>query len=350
MFYKKTLQVKKGVEKEFEFDMFAINQNLEDDQTQLKVGAPRKVYNFISADGTLKNGYGFNQLSMPESEDDIENETILSIRGNEVKNIWKHKSYDRAEDKNNYNIFYFNNDGNVCFNSLFQPRPTVNFKPTNFVDTPFVCYYRKDWQDAMLLSGDVKGENDNIEKQVMLLTENHSYVCENAPKIISCCSHYGKLFAITASARGTLIYNEDNDVLAWSDEKTKDLDFSDPRGDLNRIISFNDYIYLFRDFGITRISEYGKDGLFEICHIYQSDSFIYPNTIAETGDNVYFLEGGKLKVFNGSSIKNVELDGLSVLQGCDNRYAYGECFEGKYYLACRGKFDDDKIIGCEGEE
>ncbi len=350
MFYKKTLQIKKGIEKEFEFDMFATNQNLETDQTQLKIGAPRKAFNFISADGTLKNGYGFKKLAMPESESNIENETVISIRGNEVKNIWKHKCYDNGLDKNKYYLFYFNDEGNACFDNLFASRPLTTFKPTGYIDTPFVSYYRKGLQDAMLLSGDVKDDDNNTVKKVMVMTENHTYTNENAPKIMSCCCHYGKLFAITANARGTLIYSEENDVLEWSNEKTKDLDFSDPRGDLNKIISFNDYLYLFRDFGITRISEYGKDDLFEICHIYQADSYINPNTIAETGDKVYFLEGGRIKVFNGSSIKDVELDGLSILQENDNRFAYGECFDGKYYLACRGSFDDDNLVGCEGEQ
>ncbi len=340
MFYKKILSVKKSEEKEFEFDMFKNNQNMEDDQTKLKVGQPRKVFNFISADGTLKSGYGFKKLSMPISEIDIDDEEEIQIRGTEVKNIWKLKWYDLNTDKNNYYLFYFNNEGYACYDNLFKKRFLTLFVPTDYTDVPYSTYYRKNLQDAILFSGN--GGN------LMVVTGENVFTSETAPKIISCCSHYGKLFAITATARGSLVYNEDNNVLEWNDDKTKDLDFSDQRGDLNKLISFNDYIYIFRDFGITRISEYGKDEMFEISHIYQSDCYINPNTIAETGDNIYFLEGNKIKVFNGSSIKTLDLNGLSILNGCDNRFACAECFEGRYYLACRGQFDDGKVIGCEG--
>ncbi len=340
MFNKKALSVKKGVEKEFEFDMFACTQNLEDDKTKLKVGQPRMVYNFISADGTLKTGYGFKTLAMPVSTEDIRNDVIIPIKGNEVRALWKLKWYDEGADKNNYYLFYFNDLQQLCYDNIFNTRISTFFIPTNYTATPYATYYRKDSQDALLLSG----EGGNL----MVVTGSYRETSDNAPNIISCCSHYGKLFAITAKARGSLIYNENPDVLIWEDEKTKDLDFGDPRGDLNKIISFNDYLYLFRDFGITKVSEYGKDDLFEISHLYQADSYINPNTIAETGDKIYFLEGSKINVFNGSSIKTVELDCLNLLKGCDNRYAYGECFDGKYYLACRGNFNDGQLIGCEG--
>lgn len=340
MFYKKTLTVKKGEEKEFEFDMFAYTQNLVDDQTQLKVGQPRKVYNFISADGTLKAGYGFKRLSMPISTQNIDDEREITVRGDEVKTLWKLKWYDKADDINNYYLFYFNDEGNACYDNLFKNRLTTMIIPTSYTSTPYATYYRKNKQDALMLSG----EGGNL----MVVTGSTIETSQNAPRIISSCSHYGKLFAITADARGTLVYNENPDILTWEDEKTKDLDFGDPRGDLNKIISFNDYLYLFRDFGITRLSQYGKDEMFEISHIYQSDCYIYPNTIAETGDKIYFLEGGKLCVFNGTSIKTIEIDCLKILEGCDNRFAYGECYDGKYYLACRGNFDDGESVGCEG--
>ena len=341
MFYKKTLSVKKGKEEEFEFDMFSLTQDLSTDTTKLKVGQPRAVFNFISADGTLKSGYGFKKLAMPTNETDLDSESEIAIRGNEVKTLWKYKWYDEENDKNCYYIFYYNNENKACYDNLFKNRLSPMVINTSFTNVPFATFYRKDNQDALLLSAD---------NSVMVISGGNVTTKDNVPVIVSCVSHYGKLFAITSNARGKLVYNEDLNVINWSDEKTKDLDFGDPRGDLNKIVSFNDYLYLFRDFGITKVSEYGKDDNFEICHIYQSDSYIYPNTIAETGDKIYFLDGSKIRVFNGSSIKTLSLDCLNVLNGCDNRFAFGECFDGKYYLACRGDYKDGQSVGCEAGE
>ena len=342
MFYRKTLKVPKEEEKTFEFDMFASTQNSSDDETTLKVGEPKKVYNFICEDGTLKNGYGFKPLAMPTSESDVENESEIAIRGNEVKTIWKLKWYNSVDDINCYYLFYFNDEGNICYDNLFRTRYATLIQPTSYTETPYATHYRKSGNDAILLSG----EGGNL----MVITGSNTYTSDTAPKIISCCNHYGKLFAITATARGTLVYNDNSDILTWEDDKTKDLDFSDERGDLNKIMSFNDYLFLFRDFGITQVSEYGINGEFAISHIYKSDAYIYPNTIAEAGGKIYFLEGEKLKVFNGSSVKELELNCMDLIKGEDNRFAFGECFNGKYYLACRGNFGDDKKIGCEASE
>lgn len=339
MFYRNTLKVKSSQEKTFEFDLFGLTQNLEEDETTLKIGQPKMVYNFITEDGTLKSGYGFKPLAMPTSETDIVNEVEIPVRGSMVKTIWKLKWYNSADDANNYYLFYFNDEANICYDNIFKTRYATFIMPTQYSETPYVTYYPKGGNDAIMLSG----EGGNL----MVITGSNTYTSETAPKIISCCNHYGKLFAITASARGKLVYNNNPDVLSWSDDLTKDLDFGDERGDLNKILSYNDYIYLFRDFGITRVSEYGQEEQFAISHMYQSDAYIHPNTIVHAGEEVYFLEGESFKSFNGNSVKTINLDCMKLLKGQDNRFAFGECFNGKYYLACRGDFGDGEKIGCE---
>lgn len=328
-------------DKDFKFTLFGKPQNLEKDKRVLAMGEPSKCFNLITSDGTLKNGYGIKDLSMPVSQNSLDEEFKINVRGSEVKTIWKLKWYDISRKDNCYYLFYFNDENLICFDNLFDERPATYVITNEFTSTPYATYYRKDGQDAILLSG----EGSNL----MVVTGSEIATSESAPRIVNCASHYGKLFAITADERGKLVYNEDSDVLAWSDEKTKDLDFSDDRGDLNKIISFNDYLYIFRDFGITEISEYGNESEFAISNIYQSTAFIQPNSIAQAGGKVFFLEGTKLKQFNGNSVKDVEIECLSYLKGISQSNAYGACLDGKYYLACRGDFGDGKQIGCEAE-
>lgn len=329
-------------DKDFKFNFFGSVQNAEKDKRVLKTGFPAKCFNLTTFDGTLKNGYGIEDFSMPENEDDLENESKVNVRGNAVKTIWKLKWFDVNREKNCYYLFYFNDEGYICYDNLFEVRPATYVIPNTFTDTPYATYYRKDGQDAILLSGD--GGN------LTVLTGDDYLTSENAPQIISCANHYGKLFAITSNERGTLVYNENPNVLAWSDEKTKQLDFSDDRGDLNKIISFNNYLYIFRDFGITQISEYGSEEDYAISHIYQSTSAIASNSIAQAGEEIFFLEGARIKSFNGNSVKDIELNCLGYLNGCSQKSAYGVCINGKYYLACRGNFGDNEKVGCEGYE
>ena len=342
MFYRNLLKTKKTKTQEFEFDLFSLGGKYKDDENSLKTGEATKLYNFITKDGCLKSGYGFKKLAMPESSDFEDLEKEIAIRGNEVKSIWKLKWYNSSEDSDRYYLFYFNDENKVCYDNMFEKRFATLIINTDFSEVPYACNYRPNGEDTLLLSGD--------NGKMMVIANGSSQTIENMPQIISCCSHYGKLFAITKGARGRLIYNEDNDILSWSDEKTKNLDFSDERGDLNKIISFDDYIYLFRDFGITKVSVYSSSEEFAISHMYQADNYIYPNSIAESGDYIYFLQTDGIKMFNGSSVKAIHLDFEGLIENIDNRHCFATCFNGKYYLACRGDFKDNQEVGCENGE
>lgn len=341
MFDKKLLKTKKVSEKEFEFDVFKNQQNRDDDPTLIAQGVARQSYNLISEDGSLQSGYGFSSLTMPANETDLEVEEPFIVRGDEISYIWKMKWYDASTDSNRHYLFFYNNQNEVCFDNIFGSRIETPFViQTEFSSQPFITNYRSDSEDTILLSA-----KNGFLMQILAGADVKTGKSE---AIISCCNHYGKLFAITASARGKLVYSTD-DIFSWKDNGTKDLDFSDERGDLNKIISFNDYVYLFRDFGITKLSEYGDENEFSISHVYRASSFIRPSTIVEIGDSVYFVEGEKLKKFNGVSVKEVPISAMNLLEGQDNRYATSEVFDGKYFLACKAKFDDEKTVACEEE-
>jgi hypothetical protein len=88
--------------------LFGNVANAYQDKRVLEIGQASKCYNFITIDGTLKNGYGVQDFAMPESEDVLEDEVKVQVRGNEVKTIWKLKWFDINREKNCYYLFYFN--------------------------------------------------------------------------------------------------------------------------------------------------------------------------------------------------------------------------------------------------
>lgn len=340
MFYKNLLNSKKTKEEDFTYDMLSSEQKVLEDDNTLKYKDAKIVYNFSSQDGALKTGFGFEELKMPTNRNSLGSETLIPISGTEVKSIWKLKWYDSSSAKiDKYYLFYFNNENKVCYDNILDTRIATNIISSTYTQTPYATYYRKNGEDYLMLTGAGNG--------LMLISGSGIQQDADAPEIISCCTHYGKLFAITAGNQGKLEYADDMNVLNWSSEQTQNLDFSDGRGNLNKIVSFDDYLYIFRDFGITKVSIYGKNEEFSISHMYFSDSFIYPNTIAQSGDNIYFLTDSGLKVFNGASVKNIELETDELLKRCDNKNASATCFNGKYYLACRGDFKDNLSVGCE---
>ena len=338
MFYRNTLKTEKTKQEEFEYSLFNKPLSTESDELQ-KTGSVKRTYNFLTEDGDLKTGYGFEDIKMPTSFTDLDNESLISIRGDEVKAIWKMKWYDSQDDINCYYLFYYNDEGYICYDNIFRQRLATFIAPNVFTDIPFALYYRVEDEDMLLFFGE--------GQDLLTLTSVGSQTVENVPVIKSCCAHYGKLFAITATGNNQLVYTEDLDITAWTDEKTKRLDFSDERGTLNKIISFDDYIYVFRDYGITQLSIYGSNEDFSINHMYLSDSYIYPNTIAQSGDRVYFLERYALKCFNGSSVSEVEIACKDLISSCRQENAYATCYEGKIYLACRCDYGGGESVGCE---
>ena len=340
MFYKNKIKEKKTKNDELLYDLLANNQKIGKDDSVLDYSIPTLAYNFTTQDESLRAGYGFENLKMPLSLQDIENESLFVIRGNEVKGLWNIKWFDNVQTfTDKYFLYYFNDENNVCYNNILGQRYTVNIIPTDFTQTPVSTYYRQNGFDSLLLSGPGEG--------VMVINSNGVQRNQNAPKILSCCVHYGKLFAITEGDRGKLVYADETDILQWTSQGLENIDFGDGRGNVNKIISFDDYLYLFRDFGITQLSIYGKDENFSVSHMYFSDSYIYPNSISQSGDKIYFLTKSGLKVFNGTKVKDIEIDAIKLVNRCDNDKCSAVCFEGKYYLACKGDFGDNKSIGCE---
>lgn len=338
---KNLVKGKKKSQKNLIYDVFQnfVNSKLADSRQEIKNVS--STYNFEISDGELKTGYGFKKLQMPTSTSNLDSEEVLALDGNEVYALWSFKWYSSVAKENRYYIVYFNDLNRLGFANLFNTRPLALFAPTDFTSVPVGNKTRFNGDDAMVFSGDIDG--------LYLMTGSISRMYEDAPKVMSICWQFDKYFAIVAGEQVNLYYSDNKDITTWTDQTMKQIVFDDDKGKLNKVMAFNDYVYVFRDFGISKISIYSTKNLFDVSGIYQCDSFIYPGTIASSGDKIYFLEGSGIYSFNGSSTTKINLDCDELLNNTQKHNASAVCFEGKYYLACRYDFTDGKSIGCENE-
>ncbi len=342
MFYENKVPSLKTKTKTFRYDLFSQCMNDAKDDFSCKASEGKRGFNFLFANGTLESGYGFSTFKSPTNTSEVDLEEEVAIVGDEISALWSFKWFNYVDECNQYYLMYFNGTDKIHYDNLFASRVVSLFQSTAFTSTPVGTNYCIDGRDVMVFAG------EGSPLQVVGSTFN--VTVENAPKVISLCAHYGKLFAITAGARGSLVYTQNTDLLEWDESAAKRIDFSDERGNLNKILSFNDYLYIFRDFGITKLSTYSTKEEFAVSHLYQADGYIYPGTIASGGDKIYFLEKSGLKVFNGSTVKNISLNCDELLRRSDASYSSGVCFEGRYYLACKLNFDDGQKVGCENSE
>ncbi len=315
---------------------FAQKDTLADDP---KEGKGELVYNITINRGALKSGLGFEKLASSLDTEDLDDEVVLPLRGTQVKAIDQLCWHDKSGGITYYFVFYYNNEGLICYDELFAERILTHIIQNDFTDIPTTFPYMSNGIEHLVFSG----------KGTTLLIGNAGYRnLENVPGMLSCVSHYGMFFGIKIGTPPKLIYSSVTDLTKWDDTLVKNLDFTDARGDLTRLVSFNDYVYIFRNFGITQLSKYSQDEEFSISHMYQACSYINPNTICQFRDAVYFVEDCTLKVFNGNSVKDIEVKNFKYMKGVTNTALFGTCYKGKYYLACRCDFGDDEVVGCEG--
>lgn len=119
----------------------------------------------------------------------------------------------------------------------------------------------------------------------------------------------------------------------------------DERGALKKVVSFNDYIYIFRDYGITRLSAYADQSSFYVSQLFVSSGKIYPNSVCVCGDEIIFLASDGLYSFNGINTTKI-LDNISLgFLGQNNEKSMATYLENKYYLACKFNFQDGTVSG-----
>lgn len=346
MFYPKPLVTKKVKNYTINFSAFASGMNTEVDEGILPYKYAKKCYNYTVENGALKNGIGFEPLSLPVSSDDITTERLITMEPNQsVKALWVFKYFDTKTNKPDYKLLFYTEGGIIRWTNLVGQYP-YTFEIASFIyssGVPNAVNYRLNGIDVMIFSSTTDGMwtyngNHNAQK------------IEDGPSIVSMCLHYERLFAIIENGeRNRLSFSASLDPTNWNQtlEEGGFIDMLDERGPLNKVVSFNDYIYVFRDFGVSKVSAYGDQTSFSVSHLFISSAKIYGNSVCVCGDRIMFLNRDSIVSFDGYNTTKLKLGIDSLFDGVSNDNCSALYYDGKYYLACRLNFNDNQKIGCE---
>lgn len=212
----------------------------------------------------------------------------------------------------------------------------IAFAPVNALN------YRLDSKDVLLISAEGK----------KLIVWNGVTFKEYAdsPVISSMAIHYERLFVTSKEQPTKVFFSDDLDPTNWniSADGGGFIELLDERGELNKVVSFGSYLYIFRDHGISRVTAFGDQSEFSVLNLFVTTGRIYPSSIATCGACIMFLASDGLYAFDGYDCRRVlsNLDGLiTPNDDCASAYA-----DGRYYLACRMNFRDGNTVGCESGE
>ena len=342
MFYKNTKLKKKVSKAKITFTNFDATMNTEIDDALMPFKSAKVSYNFNVKNGSLKTGYGFKKLCLPKYSESGEREIVAP--SGEIKKLWFFKYFNTTlgEFTNMMLIYLTGGDIYACFIKNNSP---LCFKILNSVYSsgiPNALNYRLNSKDSVIFSSETDG-------MWVYSPNQESTTVQNAPHIISMCMHYERLFAVVGGERNRLAFSANLDPTDWDQNLSSGgfIDMQDDRGGLNSVISYNDYIYVFRDYGVAKISAYGDQSDFSVTQLFKSSVKLYGNTVTLCGNKVLLLAKDGIHLFDGYSTKKLNLGIDSLFVGVDNENACGLYFNNKFYLACKLNFNDSETVGCE---
>lgn len=324
------------------------------DERCLPFKTAKMGYNFNFTSGALVQSLGFCKLKVKNAnypgQSDVEYYSIATPALFHPYKCWHYRHFDA-------------NNGYVKADKLLV---IGNDRELLQYTIPTTTYGLPDNTSQFYLSGDpVDAVNYRLNgRDVMILTYEDAPMqvydaCESdanklrtistAPNILSMCVHYERLFAVVASNRNAVYFSSELDPTAWNISLTGAgfIEMIDERGRLTKVVSFAGYVYIFREYGIARLTAYADQSDFVVSQLFTSCGRIYENTIAVCGNKIIFLAEDGLYSFDGVSTKKLLMGIENMFDKKDNSKAVGAYFQGKYYLACNLNFFDSNKLGCE---
>lgn len=293
-------------------------------------------YNVRETENGIENGYGFARLLLPiNGSQDVQ----FATNATTINGAWQFTWYDNTANTDKYYIYYMNQDKQIKYINILGKKSIYTTDITLNSKTPSCASFRiNDDNDMIFFSS----ESD----QTIGHGGSGYQVFDNIPKFISACWHGPYLFLVTTGAANKLMYSTSK-INIWNDDNASEVEIPDLRGGMKKIISVNDYLYLFYEYGVVKLSLYSVGAKISYSHIFSSSAYIYENTIAKCGNRVYFYTTEGLFVLENGQVKKMEQQPKFIR--AKNDYMCGECFDDKYFLACICDFGDGKSIGVEGE-
>ena len=342
MFFKKLITKPKQKLQKIKITTFEKGLNFKKDENILPLVYASAEYNFNNKNGALKDGLGIdhliNKLPFSSAFKTKLGAEIAAMGG--IKACYFAKKYNPTTNKREDKLVLLKNNNTLCYLPLYEDAilPDTILEPIENLELnskPVAVNYRLNGDDCTIFSS----ESDAM---FVLGVSSGIITVADAPFISSMAIHYERLFATTGGEQSKIWFSDDLDPTNFSVglDEAGFIEMLDERGALKKVISFNDYIYIFRDYGITRLSAYGEQTSFNVSQLFVSSGKIYPNSVCVCGDEIIFLASDGLYSFNGINATKI-IDNISLgFTNKNNENAMATYLENKYYLACNFDFKD----------
>ncbi len=268
--------------------------------------------NFDVSDGTLVPADGFDLL-----------DEYVVPEGKMPRKCYLYKKYKTDGTPDHRLIVYF--DDKYLYTCPFAGGTLTKISGVTFDSDPLGVLYKYNNQNVMIFAKSGGG----------LCIYNGSTVTNvpNAPEITSMCIHFERLFVTTAGAENALWFSDDFDPANWNVSLSEAgfIEMNDPAGELLKVVSFGDYLYVFRTYGITRISAYSDQRQFSATNLFLSSGKIFADSVMVCGDCIIFVATDGMYRFDGVSTQKIS-DAFYDRIDPDYPYCKGQYYNGYAYV------------------
>lgn len=318
----------KAKEGSFDFDYFLNAINSQMDETIQAISNAKYFKNFAIKDGVLSAGLGTNTLKFYADALGEETSYNKTYEG-EALALYCFPYYDTVSQGHKDCLVIYSSDNSIYYMRYYSNfRNFFKYEDVSFSTKPDYLYYiMPDESEAMIFS--------SANEPLTLITFYSDFkLIENAPKIKNLCVHFDRLFGVTVDGRSKVWFSDELDPTNWNVSSTEGghISMNDMLGHCEKVISFKNYVFVFREYGITRITAYASQESFSMQNVYISSNYIYSNTACVCGDLIYFLATDGLYSFDGVNVSKVNVGFEKIINGVSHEKAKGVYFKNSYYL------------------
>ena len=297
----------------------------------------KMFYNYVLGE-KLTNTSGVVSAKFPQSTTD-KNEKELNITSAGITNIQGityFEQYSKSLGVTVHRLLVYADDKKVYINQLVDDMYDLFWLYSlTFDSAPQILCYKHDDEDYMLLT------SDNLMK--VWRAGYSPYTIENVPIVTSMCACDGYIFCTIKDPAFKIWYTKEFDAekVGNVSNVSNYISLEDDLGDAKKIVTFNEQVFVFREYGITKIEMVKKEVF--VSQIYLSNTRIHINTVNICGNNILFLTNDGIYSFNGVKVNKIELDLIDQLNiNCEK--AVASSLADKYYIALKVDFGDNKTV------
>ena len=325
--YKKLNTAQRNL-KSFDFNYFLNGLNSVVDESVQSVSNAKLFKNFSVKNYVLSTGLGIVPLQFFNTKINQSTTVQQNFEGQALA-LFVYQYFDSAEQSYNDVLFVYSSDKKLYYLQYSSnSRNFVCFDLKTFESFPDYLYYiMPDESEVAMFCSDT-------EKLTVVSSVSNCTTIENAPLITSLCVHFDRIFAVTTSGKNRAWFSDELDPTNWnvSNSEAGYIAMNDSLGECKKVLSFKNYVFVFREYGITRITAYASQESFSMQNVYISSNLLFSNTASICGDVIYFLASDGLYSFDGVNVNKINSGLEKIIEGCDESNAKAVYFQNSYYI------------------